>query len=68
MQNKPSRTEKTAKEQVIEEAIKTDKAELVNFTFQLPKEKRDAFKVSAVIKGEKMKDVLNKFILEYINK
>lgn len=66
MQNKPQRTAKTAKEHVIEEAIKTEAENLVNFTFQLPKSQRNAFKVKAAINGEKMKDILTKYVQEYI--
>ncbi len=66
MQNKPKRTEKTAKEQVIEEAIKTEEQIIVNFTFQMPKVQRDAFKVKAAINNEKMKDVLIRYVEKYI--
>ncbi len=66
MQTKPKRTEKTAKEQVIEEAIKTEAETIVNFTFQMPKSQRDSFKVKAAINGEKMKDVLSRYVNEYI--
>lgn len=68
MKAKPQRTEKTAKEQVIAEATKTNAEDLATLTYQIPKAKHQAFKAKTAANGDKMKDIIVGMIDQYLKK
>ncbi len=67
MRAKPARdNNNAAKEQVIKEARKTNAEDLTTLTYQLPKATHLAFKAKVAGKGEKMKDVIEAMIKDYL--
>jgi hypothetical protein len=67
MRAKPTRDDSNhAKDQVIKEARKTNTEDLTTLTYQLPKSTHQAFKAKVAGKGEKMKDVIEAMIKDYL--
>lgn len=67
MKSKPSRSNSQGREQVIKEAQKTNDEDLTTLTFQVPKKLHNEFRGITGFKGEKMKDVISRFMQKYVD-
>ncbi|WP_217423843.1 hypothetical protein, partial [methanotrophic endosymbiont of Bathymodiolus puteoserpentis (Logatchev)] len=65
MKTKPDRKKETPREQVINEALKTDSDDIVTMTFKVPRELQQGYKRRAILPHETLGTPVAKYSFTY---